>query len=137
MKHGDVTRNYRDREDEILFMDLRQWGEPFEKKYIQFPDEDRSKITGTFHTWQEERASKDYEDVPEYCYSASIDEVRSKDYLLVPSNYIAFVNRDENIDFDEKMVALQGEFAELLKAEAQSKAELLDVFRELGYAINV
>lgn len=137
VKHGDLTRHYRDREDKILFMDLRQWGEPFEKKYIQFSDEDRAKIVSTFHTWQEERAADDYEDVPEYCYSASIVEVRAKDYSLVPSKYIAFVNRDESIDFDEKMASLQSEFAELLKAEANSKAELLNVFKELGYAIDV
>ena len=71
------------------------------------------------------------------CYSASIVEVRAKDYSLVPSKYIAFVNRDESIDFDEKMASLQSEFAELLKAEANSKAELLNVFKELGYAIDV
>jgi len=118
-------------------MDLRRWGERFEKKYIQFSDEDRKKIAETFHTWQEERAADEYEDVPEYCYSASIDEVRAKDYSLVPSKYIAFVNRDENIDFDEKMAALQGEFADLLKVEAESKAELLGVFKELGYAIDL
>ena len=133
-----LTRHYRDREDEILFHGpARDWGEPFEKKFIQFSDEDRDKITGTFHTWQEERAADEYEDVPEYCYSASIDEVRAKDYSLVPSKYIEFVNRDENIDFDEKMATLQAEFAELLKAETQSKAELLGVFKELGYAIDV
>ena len=107
VKHGNLIRHYRDREDEILFMDLRQWGESFEKKYIQFSDEDRVRITNTFHTWQEERAADEYEDVPEYCYSASIEEVRARDYSLVPSKYIAFVNRDENIDFDEKMSALR------------------------------
>lgn len=137
VEYDDLTRHYRDREDEILFMDLRQWGQPFEKKYIQFSDEDRAKITDTFHTWQEERAADEYEDMPEFCYSASIDEVRAKDYSLVPSKYIAFVNRDENIDFDEKMSALKDEVAELLKAEAQSKDELLGVFKELGYAIDV
>ncbi|MCG8028657.1 MAG: type I restriction-modification system subunit M [Candidatus Thiodiazotropha taylori] len=136
VKHEDLTRHYRDREDEILFLDLREIGVPFEKKFIQFSDEDRARITATFHTWQEERAADAYEDVPEYCYSASIDEVRAKDYSLVPSKYIEFVNRDENIDFDEKMVSLQSEFAELLKAETQSKAELLIVFKELGYEIN-
>ena len=137
VEHGDLTRHYRDREDEILFMDLRRWGERFEKKYIQFSDEDRARITETFHAWQEARAADEYEDVPEYCYSASIEEVRAKDYSLVPSKYIEFVNRDENIDFDDKMNALQGEFAELLKAEAQSRDELLEVFKELGYAINL
>ncbi|ORJ55890.1 type I restriction-modification system subunit M [Geothermobacter hydrogeniphilus] len=137
VKHGDLSRHYRDREDEILFMDLRQWGEPFEKKYIQFSDDDRARITETFHTWQEERAADEYEDVLEYCYSANIEEVRAKDYSLVPSKYIEFVNRDENIDFDEKMRSLQSEFAELLKQEADSRAELLKVFRELGYAIDL
>jgi type I restriction enzyme M protein len=55
----------------------------------------------------------------------------------VPSKYIEFVNRDENIDFDEKMNALKNEFADLLKAEAQSKNDLLSVFKELGYEIKL
>ena len=137
VEHGERSRHYRERENEILFMDLRQCGEPFEKKYIQFSDGERAQIAETFHTWQEERAAKDYADVPEYCYSASINEVRAKDYSLVPSKYIEFVNRDENIDFDAKMLALRGEFAELLQAETKSKAELLEVFKGLGYAIDV
>ena len=137
VEHGGRSRHYREREDEILFMDLRQRGEPLEKKYIQLSDGERAQIAETFHTWQEERAAKDYADVSEYCYSASIDEVRAKDYSLVPSKYIEFVNRDENIDFDAKMLALRGEFAELLQTETKSKAELLEVFKELGYAIDV
>ena len=76
-----------------------------------------------------------YKDIPEYCYSASSDEVVKKDFSLVPSKYIEFVNRDENIDFDNKMKSLQTEFAELLKAETASKKDLLVVFKELGYEI--
>jgi type I restriction enzyme M protein len=53
----------------------------------------------------------------------------------VPSKYIEFVNRDENIDFDENMKKLQAEISELLKAEAKSKVDLLTVFKELGYEI--
>lgn len=137
VEHGDLTRHYRDREDEILFMDLRQIGEPFEKKYIQFSEQHIQDIAKTYHIWQQTCADTDYENVPEYCYSASIDEVRSKDYSLVPSKYIEFVNRDEKIDFDEKMTGLQSDFTELLKAEDDSKKELLSVFRELGYEIKL
>lgn len=137
VKHADVTRDYRNREDKILFVDLRQWGEPFEKKYIQFSDEHRAKITDTFHCWQETRAVAEYEDVPEYCYSATLDEVKAKDYSLVPSKYIEFINRDENIDFDEKMKALQSEFSELLREEEGSKKELFNVFKKLGYEIEL
>jgi len=148
---GDEKRQYRDREKEILFMDLRQLGEPFEKKYTQFSDDDIKKVTSSYHQWQlsghgeapgsvEAPASPNtttYQNIPEFCYSASFDEVAKKDFSLVPSKYIAFVNRDENIDFDEKMQNLKGEFADLLKAEAASKNDLLTVFRELGYEIKL
>lgn len=138
------TKQYRDRENEILFMDLRQMGEPFEKKFTQFSETDIRDIAGTFHKWQVEtrhatslRDAAQYENIPEYCYAATIDEVRVKDYSLVPSKYIEFVNRDENVDFDDKMRSLQTEMADLLRAEAQSKQDLLTVFKELGYEIEL
>lgn len=163
---GDETRKYRNRKGEILFMDLRQMGEPFEKKFTQFADADITKVVQTYHTWQtsgsvEAPASTNinttqstastniitkapaspntntYQNIPEFCYSASYAEVAKKDFSLVPSKYIEFVNRDENIDFDEKMKTLQKEFADLLKAETQSKNDLLTVFKELGYEIEL
>lgn len=132
---NDVVKNYRDRQDEILFMDLRQWGEPFEKKYKQFSEIHIGEITKTYHDWQQ--TNTEYEDIAEYCYSANKEKVISKDYSLVPSKYIEFINRDENIDFGDKMKALQTEFSELLQAEDQSKKDLLNVFKELGYEIKL
>ena len=61
--------------------------------------------------------------------------LQKKDYSLVPSKYIEFINRDENIDFDIKMKTLQKEFKTLIKDEEKSKKELLTVFKELGYEI--
>jgi type I restriction enzyme M protein len=116
-------------------MDLRQIGEPFEKKYIQFSDKHIKDIAKTYHDWQLD--NNRYKDIPEYCYAATFDEVAKKDFSLVPSKYIEFENRDENIDFDEKMKTLQSEFAELLKAESTSKNDLLTVFKELGYEIKL
>ncbi len=132
---GDETRHYRNREKEVLFLDLRQMGEPFEKKFTQFNAEHIAEIANTYHKWQQ--TDKGYENTPEYCYSASFEEIQKKDFSLVPSKYIEFVNRDENIDFDDKMKALQSEFTDLLKAEEQSKKDLLNVFKELGYAIEL
>ena len=137
IEQNGIVKQYRDREKEILFMDLRQMGEPFEKKYTQFSVNDIEKITTTYHNWQQVDYNTTYKDTPEYCYSASLEDLAKKDYSLVPSKYIEFVNRDEQIDFDEKMSALQTEFAELLKAEAQSKQDLLTVFKELGYEIKL
>lgn len=135
--HEDVTRNYRDREEEILFMDLRQRGEPFEKKFVQFSEQDIQDFADTLHTWQQVKAENNYKNVAEYCYSASKEEIASKDYSLVPSKYIEFTNRDENIDFDQKMTDLKEEFSDLLAEEEKSKKELLNVFKELGYEIKL
>lgn len=133
LKLPDTERHYRNRKDEVLFMDLREIGEPFEKKFIQFSETHIKDIAKTYHNWQQK--STGYEDKPEYCYSATLDEIKAKDYSLVPSKYIEFVNRDEHLDFDEKMTAIQTEFKELLQTEAKSKEELLTVFKELGYEI--
>lgn len=135
-QNGKIVK-YREREKEILFMDLRQFGSPYEKKYTQLTSDDIKKVSTTYHNWQHEGFEQTYANVPEYCYSASFEDVESKGFSLVPSKYIEFVNRDENIDFGEKMQMLQTEFSDLLKQEEQSKQDLLSVFKELGYEIKL
>jgi type I restriction enzyme M protein len=158
---NNQIKKYRNRQNEILFMDFRQLGIPFEKKYTQFSEENIAAISSTYHLWQSDdndnmgvsgdmdlgvfntpplaqlQPRQRYQNTPEYCYSATYEEIAAKDFSLVPSKYIEFVNRDENIDFDEKMISLQTEFAELLKAEEASKKDLLTVFKELGYEIKL
>jgi type I restriction enzyme M protein len=130
-------------------MDLRQIWEPFEKKYVQFSDDNIKQITNVYHNWQCQNLTvgeqaltlkgikQEYENIPEFCYSASFEEIAKKDFSLVPSKYIEFINRDENIDFDEKMASLQEEFSCILKEEEKSKNELLLVFKKLGYEIKL
>lgn len=135
VEQNGETVKYRNRENEVLFIDLRQWGEPFEKKYIQFTQEQISRIAENFHNWQREGYEQTYQNVPEYCYSATLEEIETKGWSLVPSKYIEFKSRDEGIDFDSKMKELQAEMKELLKQEEESKKDLLNLFRELGYGI--
>lgn len=137
VQQNGKVKHYRNREREILFMDLRQMGSPYEKKYIELTEDDRKKVTDVFHAWQQEGYEETYQNVPEFCYSASFEEVVEKNFTLVPSRYIEFVNRDENIDFDSKMVELQTELTDLLKQEKQSTQDLLGVFKELGYEIKL
>ena len=133
-QNGKLVR-YRDREDEVLFIDLRQWGEPFEKKYIQFSQEQIAKIAENFHNWQRIGHEQTYHDQPEYCYSATLDEIEKKGWSLVPSKYIEFKSRDEQIDFDTKMRQLQAEMRDLLKQEEESKKELKELFDKLGFSL--
>lgn len=133
-QNGELVK-YRNRENEVLFIDLRQWGEPFEKKYIQFSQEQIARIADNFHNWQREGHEQTYHNVPEYCYSATLEEIEAKGWSLVPSKYIEFKNRDEGIDFETQMKQLQSEMRELFRQEEESKRELSNLFKELGYGL--
>lgn len=132
---NDGVKNYRDRQNEVLFMDLRQKGEPFEKKFIQFGENEITTIAQHYHNWQQIDWKETYENIPEYCYSATLEEIRKKDYSLVPSKYIEFVNRDENLDYEVQMQSLQSDLKDLFQQENKLKKEVSNVFKTLGYEL--
>jgi len=138
LKIANIERSYRNRQNEILFMDLREMGEPFEKKFTQFSQSNISEIANTLHSWQQQSIPNEkYENIPEYCHSVNIDEVQKQNYSLAPSKYIEFINKDENVDYKEKMTNLGLELEEVLKSEEESKERLLEVFKGLGFEIKL
>ncbi|WP_231560862.1 N-6 DNA methylase [Prevotella pectinovora] len=130
-KNGE-ERHYRDREKEVLFFDMRQMGVPYEKKYVELSEADRLKVSDTYHKWQQEGWKDNYVNVPEFCYAASIKDVEGKGFSLVPSKYIEFVNRDEQVDYATKITELQKELSIILAEEEQNKVQLKRLFAELG-----
>lgn len=135
ISNSDGVRTMRDRTGEVLFMDLRQMGTPYEKKYIELGDDERNLVTSTFHAWQEQDGR--YEDVPEFCYSANASEIAEKEYTLVPSRYIEFVTKENEFDFEEKMVEIQSGLAKSLAEGESAKQQLLTILEELGYGIDL
>ncbi len=147
-------KNYRNREQEILFMDLRRWGQEFEKQFIELSDDDIAKVAENYHNWQTSGCDEDpalsgkagalpnpglpnphYQNVPEFCYSATFEEIAKNDFSLVPSKYIEFIDRDSGIDFDTEMKRIQAGFKTLLQEEKQSQQELINAFKTLGYEL--
>ena len=131
----DRTVNYRDRTGEVLFLDLRRRGHEVDKKYIELPVDQIAEITNDFRIWRGEVAASVHRDIPEYSYSASIEEIRAKDYSLIPSKYVQFVDADLAIDFASEMKGLQKALAAALKAEAQAHTKLTEAFDGLGYGL--
>ena len=70
-------------------------------------------------------------------WNTLVEEIEQKGWSLVPSKYIEFEDRDEHVDFDEKMKELQAEMTSLLKQEAESKDEVINLFKSLGYEIKL
>ncbi len=135
VKNGEEI-HYRDREDEILFMDLRKWGVPFEKKFIQFSPENIAEVSSVYHSWQREGFDTAIKGIPEFWYSASLDEIASKGYSLVPSKYIEFVNKDEKADFESHMLALQNELKSIIDEEEITRDRVKKLFGELGFPLD-
>jgi type I restriction enzyme M protein len=71
-------------------------------------------------------------DIPEYCKSASLEDIKANDFSLVPSKYIEFVDRDSGIDFDSEMKRIQQDFKALLQEEQDSQEQLKNAFKTLG-----
>lgn len=128
-------KQYREREKEILFMDLRRWGTEYEKKFIELQPEDIATVADNYHNWQQVDYKTTYKNIPEYCYSASFEEIQENDFSLVPSKYIEFVDRDSGIDFDSEMKRIQKDFKTLLKEEKESQEQLINAFKVLGYEL--
>ena len=124
---------YRNRTNEILFMDLRQKGHPFEKKYIEFTHKDIMEFAETYHNWQSVDKDRLYSDVKEYC--ASVDKNKLKDYSLIPSKYIEFNREEEKIDYDFEMKNIQENLKEIFIEDKNAKNKLKQVLEELGYGI--
>jgi type I restriction enzyme M protein len=132
---GDKTHRYRDREKEVLFVDLRRWGTEYEKMYTELTLEDIQKIARNFHNWRTINYKDTYKNIPEYCYSANFEQIKENDFSLVPSKYIGFIDRDSEIDFDTEMKRIRQDFKILLKEEKESQEQLVNAFKVLGYEL--
>ena len=127
---GGETRILRDRQGEILFVDLRQKGHVGEEKHIEFDESERQFVADLYHAWQGEG---NYEDVPELCKSVRKEDL--KNYSLVPSEYIEFVDHDLDIDYEKEMGRIQSEMKNLMVEEKQTQTMLENAFKGIGYGI--
>ncbi|MES2376320.1 MAG: class I SAM-dependent DNA methyltransferase [Bacteroidota bacterium] len=134
---NEKKKKYRNREDEVLFVDLRRFGSEYEKSFIELTTDDISKVAENYHNWQQKSFETTYKDIPEYCYSASFEEIKSNDYSLVPSKYIEFVDKDGKIDFHQEMLRIQKKFKTIISDEIESQKQLKNAFDSLGYEINL
>lgn len=141
---GEINgRKVRDRKNQILFVDLRNWDSNIEeividkgkrKKKTILSDTQIADLKKVFSAWQSNDTSE-YQDVPEFCKSASIEDIRNNDYSLAPSKYIEFIDHDLEIDYATEMSRIQNEMKEVMVDEKQSQSMLVEAFRGIGYEI--
>lgn len=127
--------DYRDRTNQILFMDLRQMGHPYEKKYIEFTKDDRKIITDIYHNWQTNLFDSQYKNIKSLCMSVDIQKIIENDYSLNTSKYIEFDRENKEFDYVKEMTRNQENLFKLYQLEKNNRIEFQKIMEELGYEI--
>ena len=110
-------RKLRDRRGEVLFIDARKLGFMVDRTRKEFSDADIARIADTYHAW---RLGEGYADIPGFCKSASLEEIRSHGHVLTPGRYVGAEEAEaDDVPFAERFAALQDKLdAQFAEAEA-------------------
>ncbi|HOY32797.1 MAG TPA: class I SAM-dependent DNA methyltransferase [Bacteroidales bacterium] len=134
-----VTRNktngkFRNRTNEVLFIDARNLGFMVNRRSREFTDEDISKVASTYHNWRASTAStSNYQDIPGYCKSVTIDEIREKNYVLTPGRYIGLPDEEDDFNFPERFNALKTELEKQITEEAELNKAIIENLKKIQY----
>ncbi len=128
-----LNKTKRDRRGQFLFIDARQLGYMKDRVLRDFTADDIKKVADTFHAWQ---LGEGYENVPGFCYSASLDEIRKHEHVLTPGRYVgAEEQEDDGEAFADKMTRLTVQLADQFAESAKLEGEIKKNLAGLGYAI--
>jgi type I restriction enzyme M protein len=126
---------FRDRRNEVLFIDARKLGSLIDRVHRELTDDDIQSIARTYHAWRGDNPKPkptrtvSYQDVPGFCKAATLDEIRKHGHVLTPGRYVgAEAAEDDGEPFEEKMKRLTGQlagqFAESARLDAAIRKNL-------------
>ena len=122
------------RSGETLFIDARKLGYMTDRTHRDLSAEDITRIANAYHAWRGGDGAGDYTDVPGFCKSASLEEIRRHGHVLTPGRYVgAEPQVDDGEPFHEKMTRLTAQWREQ-QAEAQRlDAAIAENLERMGF----
>ena len=128
------NHKFRERRGHILFIDARKLGKLVDRTHRELTDQELARIAKTYHAWRGEKDAGKYEDIPGFCKSAPLEEIRKHGHVLTPGRYVgAEAQEDDGEPFEEKMQRLAAQLREQQKGAASLDAAIAANLKELGY----
>ena len=125
---------FRDRRGQLLFIDARKLGRMVDRTHRELTDEDIARIAATYHAWRGEEQAGEYADVPGFCKSAALEEIRKHGHVLTPGRYVgAEAQEDDGEPFAKKMKRLVAQLRKQQAEAAKLDAAIAANLKELGY----
>jgi type I restriction enzyme M protein len=118
------ANGHRNRKGEILFIDARNLGHMVDRTRREFSegsDGDIATITRAYHRWRAkpEAGLGEYQDIPGFCASATLEDVRKKGHVLTPGRYVGAKDQeDDGILFADRIAQFRERLSEQFEISA-------------------
>ena len=124
----------RGRRGEVLFIDTRKRGRMVDRTHRELTDGDIARVADTYHAWRSVDGVGEYADIPGFCKSAALEEVRTHGHVLTPGRYVgAEVQEDDGEPFEDKMKRLVVELQAQQDEGAKLDAAIAENLKALGF----
>jgi len=122
---------FRNRHDEILFIDARKMGRMIDRRHRELTDEEVKLISETYHNWRNKNSK--YEDKKGFSKAAKIEEVEKNGFVLTPGRYVGteLIEEDDEV-FEEKMKRLTSELSGQFKKSKTLEEKIKENLRKIG-----
>ncbi len=123
---------FRNRSNEILFIDARKLGTMVNRRNKELSDDDIKLIAQTYHSWRGKDGK--YEDRAGFCKAATIEEVKDNNYVLMPGRYVGTEEEiDDGVPFEEKMNTLTAKLAAQFAKGNELEKTIRKNLKGIGY----
>jgi type I restriction enzyme M protein len=134
---------FRDRRGHVLVIDARKLGRMADRTHRELTDEDIARIAGMYHAWRGAIVGArhavplpEYKDIPGFCKSATLEDIRKHGHVLTPGRYVGAEAAEEDDEpFDEKMKRLVAQLREQTTQTRTLDEAIARNLRELGYGL--
>src|SRR5207245_873960 len=122
------NQKFRDRRNEVLFIDARKLGTMVDRRHRELKDKDVKRISDTYHAWRGELKGGKYEDIPGFSKSVPLEEIRKQGWILTPGRYVGAEDEaDDTESFQERIRRLTSELSDEIKQSQNKTLEAIGI----------